>query len=63
MAAEGRRFDFARFHQFAPCIPFSLTPGVKSNIRGQHKGADDLCKIVAVGALPTVSTNFPIVQW
>src|SRR5262249_643601 len=30
---------------------------------GQHKGADDPCKIVAVGALPTVSTiSFPIVQ-
>src|SRR5436190_20966817 len=27
---------------------------------GQHKGADDPCKIVVVGALPTVSTNsFP----
>lgn len=26
-------------------------------IRGQHKGADDPCKIVEVGALPTVSTN------
>ena len=27
---------------------------------GQHKGADDPCKIVAVGALPTGSTNsFP----
>ena len=34
------------------------TPG--TNFRGQHKGADDPCKIVAVGALPTVSTNsFP----
>jgi hypothetical protein len=27
------------------------------NFRGQHKGADDPCKIVAVGALPTVSTS------
>ena len=26
-------------------------------IRGRHKGADDPCKIVAVGALPTVSTK------
>ena len=34
------------------------TPG--TNLRGQHKGADDPCKIVAVGALPTVSTkSFP----
>src|SRR5215510_14851861 len=26
---------------------------------GQHKGADDPCKIVAAGALPAVSTRFP----
>ena len=32
----------------------------RTPIRGQHKGAGDPCKIVAVGALPTVSTNlFP----
>jgi hypothetical protein len=26
-------------------------------LRGQHKGADDPCKIVVAGALPAVSTN------
>jgi hypothetical protein len=45
--------------RYVPQAPFSKT--TQEHLWGQHKGADDPCKIVAAGALPAVSTSSPAV--
>lgn len=67
LKARRGRFESDAGHQYGPLAHLgerrdgiaevARSKLARSTNRGQHKGADDPCKIVAVGALPTVSTK------